>query len=196
MTITKEIFFSDLVTEMEWGGVGSTPIARTRIFILRVCLSENSQAQKISIYFTNDCLFGNSHRRCLFGRSINSQTCLTKGRTIRKKMGRVGNFQLARIFFFRSLLLQEFFFQVNLSAQIFFTTCEKVTIGPSAWIFFLPSSLHEFFFFWRFALHEFFLVFSLAPPPPPHHFSNGPSLIRTEQAGSTKSLPITIGRWK
>ena len=31
-----------------------------------------------------------------------------------------GNFQLARIFFFRSLLVQEFFFQVNPSARIFF----------------------------------------------------------------------------
>lgn len=42
-------------------------------------------------------------------------------RTIRKVMGeRGGNFQLARIFFFRSLLVQEFFFQVNPSARIFF----------------------------------------------------------------------------
>ena len=31
-----------------------------------------------------------------------------------------GNFQLARIFFFRSLLAQEFFFQVSPSARIFF----------------------------------------------------------------------------
>ena len=34
--------------------------------------------------------------------------------------GGVGNFQLARIFFFRSLLVPEFFFQVNPSARIFF----------------------------------------------------------------------------
>ena len=45
------------------------------------------------------------------------------GRTIRKVMGGggVGNFQLARIFFFRSLLVQEFSFQVNPSARIFFS---------------------------------------------------------------------------
>ena len=34
-----------------------------------------------------------------------------KGRTIRKVMGGVENFQLARIFFFRSRLVQEFFFR-------------------------------------------------------------------------------------
>ena len=35
--------------------------------------------------------------------------------------GGLGNFQLPRIFFFRSQLVQEFFFQVNPSARIFFS---------------------------------------------------------------------------
>ena len=46
-----------------------------------------------------------------------------KGRTIRKVMGGgggEGNFQLARIFFFCSLPVQEFFFRVKPSARIFF----------------------------------------------------------------------------
>ena len=84
-----------------------------------------------------------------------------------------GEFSACTNFFFRSLLVHEFFFQVNPSA---ITTCEKVTIGPSfCMIFFLPSSLHDFFS-WHFPLHEFIFGFPSSPPPP-HHFSNGPSLI-------------------
>ena len=51
---------------------------------------------------------------------------LSKGRTIRKVMGRgggggLGNFQLARIcFFFRSQLVQEFFFRWSFCANFFF----------------------------------------------------------------------------
>ena len=44
-----------------------------------------------------------------------------KGRTIRKVMGGEGDFQLARFFFFRPLLVQEFFLQVKPSARIFFS---------------------------------------------------------------------------
>ena len=45
----------------------------------------------------------------------------SKGRTIRKVRGRgVGNFQLARFFFFAHCLCRNFFFQVNPSARIFF----------------------------------------------------------------------------
>ena len=50
-------------------------------------------------------------------------TNFSKGRTIRKVMGGgggEGNFQLARIFFFCPLLVQEFFFQAKHSARIFF----------------------------------------------------------------------------
>ena len=36
-------------------------------------------------------------------------------------MGGVGNFQVARIFFFRSLLVQEFFLRVKPSARFFFS---------------------------------------------------------------------------
>ena len=46
-----------------------------------------------------------------------------KGRTIRKVMGGGGGggeFSACTNFFFRSLLVQEFFFQVNPSARIFF----------------------------------------------------------------------------
>ena len=47
----------------------------------------------------------------------------SKGRTIRKVMGGggEGDFQLALIFFFRPLLVQEFFLQVKPSARIFFS---------------------------------------------------------------------------
>ena len=43
-----------------------------------------------------------------------------KGRTIRKVIGGVGNFQLGRIFFFAHCLCRNFFFQVNPSAPFFF----------------------------------------------------------------------------
>ena len=49
--------------------------------------------------------------------------CPDKGRTIRKVMGGgggEGDFQLARFFFFRPLLVQEFFLQVKPSARIFY----------------------------------------------------------------------------
>ena len=50
---------------------------------------------------------------------------MDKGRTIRKVMGGggggEGDFQLARFFFFRPLLVQEFFLQVKPSARIFFS---------------------------------------------------------------------------
>ena len=49
--------------------------------------------------------------------------------------GGEGNFQLARIFFFRSRLVQKFFFQVKPSARIFFfrqiLLFEKVTDRPT-----------------------------------------------------------------
>ena len=49
-----------------------------------------------------------------------------KGRTIRKVMGggggRGGGFSARTIFFFRPLLVQEFFLQVKPSARIFFQT--------------------------------------------------------------------------
>ena len=61
-----------------------------------------------------------------------------KGRTIRKVMGvgGLGNFQLARIFFFFSLTASAgfFFFQVNPSALFFFFFSEK-------YCFFLNSEI-------------------------------------------------------
>ena len=48
----------------------------------------------------------------------------TKGRTIRKVMGGgggLGDFQLARYFFFRPLLVQEFFFSGETLCTIFFS---------------------------------------------------------------------------
>ena len=85
-----------------------------------------------------------------------------------------GNFQLARIFFSLNACAGNFF-QMNPSARIFFTTCEKVTIGLSFCMnfSFFTFSLCMIFFSWHFPLHEFFLFFF---PTPPHHFSNGPSL--------------------
>ena len=54
--------------------------------------------------------------------SMDVKPCV-KGRTIRKVMGvGGGEFSACTIFFFRSLLMQEFFFQVNPSARIFFQT--------------------------------------------------------------------------
>ena len=48
---------------------------------------------------------------------------LTKGRTIRKVMGGGGGgFSACTIFFFRPLLVREFFLQVKPSARIFFQT--------------------------------------------------------------------------
>ena len=44
-----------------------------------------------------------------------------KGRTIRKVMGGGGGFSACTIFFFRPLLVQEFFLQVKPSARIFFS---------------------------------------------------------------------------
>ena len=48
------------------------------------------------------------------------QTHPFKGRTIRKVMGGVGDFQLVRIFFFAHFLCRNFFFQLKPPAGIFF----------------------------------------------------------------------------
>jgi len=52
--------------------------------------------------------------------ALTSTAGLYEGRTIRKVMAGEGNFQVAGIFFFCSLLVHEFFFQVKPSARIFF----------------------------------------------------------------------------
>ena len=46
---------------------------------------------------------------------------IAKGQTIRKVMGGGGGFSACTIFFFRPLLVQEFFLQVKPSARIFFS---------------------------------------------------------------------------
>ena len=62
--------------------------------------------------------------------SLFSLRPVIKGRTIRKVMGRGGRgIFSARIFFFRSLLVQEFFFRVKPSARIFFQTNIAVCKG-------------------------------------------------------------------
>ena len=98
-----------------------------------------------------------------------------KGRTIRKVMGGGGIFSLHAFFFFLLTACAGIFFSGEPSARIFFTTCEKVTIGPSFCMNFFYLLLCMDFFSWHFHLHEFFFVF-FHTPPPPHHFSNGPSL--------------------
>ena len=58
-----------------------------------------------------------------------------KGRTIRKVMGvgGLGNFQLARIFFFRSLLLQDFFFFFGWTPLHYFFFFRQILLFFEQW---------------------------------------------------------------